>query len=280
MILAPAEGGRPSLGARHRLRSYLAYLHLQAATVRIYRADFLFELAALLMQVYLLRVVWVAVYGHRHSVAGVTLTEQIAYSTLVTVQAAVVTPWGSYSLVQRVRDGTVGMDLLRPIGFLEQVVVGQAGGAAASLPYAVVVLPFAVLVGGAVAPASAVAGAEYALALLVGWAVASLLNTVAGMLAFWTLEVSGALMVYSMVSSFLAGALVPLWFMPGPLRAVAEVLPFQASSYAPLEIYLGRVHGLGALGLLGEEIAWAIVTWLVLRVVWSRALRRVVVQGG
>lgn len=37
----------------------------------------------------------------------------------------------------------------------------------------------------------------------------------------------------SISSDFLAGALVPLWFMPDALRTLLEWLPFQAVMFLP-----------------------------------------------
>ncbi len=267
-------------GTALKVRSWLAFCRLQARAVTVYRADYALGLAGLIIQIYLFRVVWVAVYGEHRTVHGVTLPLQIAYSTIVSLQSWVFMPRASEQIPQRVREGTVAMDLLRPLGFLHQVIACQVGGTAVLLPFALVGLPFAVLAGGAVGPASALAAGEYVIALLVGWAVATLLQAVVGMLAFWTLEVSGPFMIYTAISQFLAGALVPLWFMPEWLRETASVLPFQASSYAPVAIYLGRVQGSGAWVLIGQQVGWAVVVWVILRLVWRRVFRRVTIQGG
>lgn len=268
------------IGTRRRLVSYAAYVRLQAGMGRAYRANYLLQMATVLTQVYLLRVVWIAVYGHRHVMAGVSLPEQIAYSSIVTVQAWLMTPSALYDLSQRIREGTVAMDLLRPIGFLQQVVIGQAGSTLAALPFALVVMPAALLIGRALPPVSALAAVQYVLALLIGWIVTSLLVAVVDMLAFWTMEITGTFVVYQMVSSFLAGTLVPLWFMPSWLHTIAGVLPFEASSYVPLALYLGQSHGTAAWLLLAEQAGWAIAAWALLKLVWSRAIRRVIIQGG
>jgi ABC-2 type transport system permease protein len=272
-IAAPA-------GARQRLAGYAAYMRVQARLGRTYRADYLLQVVGLLVQVYLLRVVWVAVYGHRQVMAGVSLPEQIAYSSIVTVQAWLIAPSVLWNLTQRVREGTIAMDLLRPVGFLQQVVIGGAGATVARLPFAVAAVPLALLIGRALPPVSALAAVQYALALLIGWVVTCLLGTVVGMLAFWTLEATGALAVYQLVSSFLAGSLAPLWFMPGWLHAVAAVLPFESSSYAPLALYLGHSQGAAAWLLLAEQAGWAVAAWALLKLTWSRAIRRVIIQGG
>jgi ABC-2 type transport system permease protein len=51
------------------------------------------------------------------------------------------------------------------------------------------------------------------------------------MVAFWTLEPQGIMLVYRMAGQFLSGALVPLWFMPSWLRGIAQWLPFQGMTF-------------------------------------------------
>jgi ABC-type uncharacterized transport system permease subunit len=94
------------------------------------------------------------------------------------------------------------------------------------------------------------------------------------------MEISGIFLIYRMVSQFLSGALLPLWFMSRPLRLVSQVLPFQAVTYTPTAIYLGRLTGTRVLSGVALEAGWVVVLWLATRLVWSRAVHRVVVQGG
>ncbi|MFF3377827.1 ABC transporter permease [Streptomyces sp. NPDC002680] len=246
----------------------------------VYRSAYLSMFVMMLLQIYLLRVVWTAFYGDREEVGGVGLGTMTAYATLAMVQYALLSPWQLSPIEQRVREGKVAVDLLRPIGFPPQVLAGQIGWASASVPALLVALPFALLIGAAEAPASGVAAVAYAVALAGALAVNQLLCLLVGMVAFWTLETNGMHMVYRFVAQFFSGALVPLWFMPGPVKAVAQVLPFQATNYVPAALYLGRIEGAGIGVALGVQLFWIAALSALAAWVWSRAQRRVLVQGG
>ena len=87
-------------------------------------------------------------------------------------------------------------------------------------------------------------------------------------------------MMYRLIGNFATGALVPLWFMPDLLRSVVQLLPFQAIAYVPVSIYIGA-PATGAIGTaLGLQLFWAVAMVFVIRVVWSRAFRHTVIQGG
>ncbi|MFJ6617839.1 ABC transporter permease [Kitasatospora sp. NPDC091335] len=279
---------RPSarLGPRQRLAAYTALARVQARSQYAYRSDVLFGLAGLLLQIYMLRLVWTAVYPRSGSatVEGgheITLATQITYVVLASVQSWLTDSGGLSTLQLRVREGVVALDLARPVRFTSQMIAARAGSTLAMVPFVAVALVFSVLAGGAQAPASATAMLAYVVSLVPAYSSALLLGVIVGMISFWTLELDGVYSVYLMTARFFSGALVPLWFMPDWLADVTRLLPFQTMVYIPTALYLGQMHGTrDILQALAVQCAWAIALWLVLRLVWLRALRRVVVQGG
>ena len=97
---------------------------------------------------------------------------------------------------------------------------------------------------------------------------------------FYTLSPTGVRMVVSVFADFLAGATVPLPFFPGPLRTVAELLPFAAMQNMPLRIYSGNISGTSALSGVALQIFWLVALLFLGRVFIARAQKKVVVQGG
>jgi ABC-type uncharacterized transport system permease subunit len=270
----------PAAVRARRLRRYWALGRIQHHTTMMYRANYVMNIAGVLLNVYLLRVVWTALYQDRDEVGGVGLPMMITYATFAALQGWLLVPWEFSLIPQRVREGKVAADLVRPVGFVTQVVAGQIGRTAATAPFVIATLPLAVLVGGGRPPASYGAAAGYLVSTALAYLIATMLSVVVGMTAFWTMEIAGAFMVYRVVSAFLSGGLVPLWFMPDPLRYVAEALPFQAMTYIPLGIFLGRIAGADIFGAVAIQVAWSVALVAGARLVWSRALHRVVVQGG
>ncbi|MET8004213.1 ABC transporter permease [Nonomuraea glycinis] len=231
----------------------------------------------MILQILLLRIVWTAVYAASPERAGaVTLPEMVSYATLSSLQFWLFNPGNVSPIPKRVRDGKIAVDLVRPVGFLGQIVSGQLGSIAALAPFLLLALPFAALAGSLQASESVSDTTAFAASLLFGLIISVLLSSIVGLAAFWTLEVGGLFMIYQVISQFFSGALVPLWFMPGWLRTVAQMLPFQAVTYTPSAIYLGQISHYALL----SQILWVVVLWCILRLVWARALNRVVVQGG
>jgi ABC-type uncharacterized transport system permease subunit len=265
---------------RRRLNAYRHLAVASARTVLVYRANYVTSIVGALLQILLLKVVWTAVYAGRSEIDGVELSTMVAYVTLTSLQMWFVMQSSTSMVPERVREGKIAADLLRPVGLLEQTFAGQLGRACVMLPLAVLVLPLAVVVGDMRLPDSPAAGVGYLVSLALAIAIALLLGAVLGLIAFWTLEVRGILFVYRHISQFLSGALVPLWFMPDWLRLLAEMLPFQAIAATPVSIYLGRLTTGSAVRAIAIQVVWVVLLYLLGRVVWRGALRKVVIQGG
>ena len=262
------------------LPAYLQIISLWAQTAYVYRFELITELVALLLKIFLLRVVWTSVYSGRAEVDGIALAEVISFTTLANLQLYLLGSVIPGYLHGRIREGLIALDLARPASFLGQLVANQLGGTVSVVPFVALAAPLALLVGGMQPPATPLAGALYLVSLLLAYAVSGLIGALIGLAAFWTTEIWGIRTILDFVSQFFSGALVPLWFFPPLLRDLASWLPFQAQAFVPLSIFLGRVEGPAAAGALGLQLAWVIVLAAIVALIWRRAMRRVVVQGG
>lgn len=89
---APTSAKQP---AGTLLRSYLACARMEFRAALTYRTAYLSSFAMMLLQIWLLTVVWKALYDGRAEVDGLSLTTMTAYATLTTLQYQLVSPWRS-----------------------------------------------------------------------------------------------------------------------------------------------------------------------------------------
>ncbi|MFJ6246454.1 MULTISPECIES: ABC transporter permease [unclassified Streptomyces] len=266
------------------LRNLPAYLQIIRGRLRValaYRQNAFFMLAVVIVQIFVLRKVWTALYGGADVVKGVALADVLVYLTIANLQnwAMQDSAVGSH-LYSLVREGRIAFDILRPAGFVQQMLAHLVGGTLSMVLFATAALPLVALVGTLGPPASLTAFGYWLPSLLVAFGISMLLNLIVGLGAFWTTEFGAFGMLYTLVSQFLAGVLVPLYFFPDWLRTVAEVLPFQAMTFTPVAIYGGQLSGGEAIRAIGVQLFWAALLAGAVRLIWSRALHRVVVQGG
>ncbi len=98
--------------------------------------------------------------------------------------------------------------------------------------------------------------------------------------AFYIINAGGVRLMSAVLMDFMAGATIPLPFFPDRLRAVAEVLPFAAMQNAPLRIYSGNIYGVNAAKVILFQLFWLTALIIAGRLWMSKALRKVITQGG
>jgi ABC-2 type transport system permease protein len=247
-----------------------------------YRQNSFFLLALVVVQIFVLRKVWTALYANGHSTNLLGLHALVVYLSIVNLQNWVLQdPSVSFYMYERIREGVVAFDLVRPTGFVPQMFAHLVGSTFAALLFVLPAVPIVFFAGSLGTPASLAAGLLYIVSVTAGAVIAMLLTLMLGMIAFWTMETHGITMLYILVNSFFGGALVPLTLFPHPLEILARSLPFQATLYTPVGIYVGQISsGRDAAGAIGVQFGWVLVLSMASLAMWKRALHRVVVQGG
>jgi ABC-2 type transport system permease protein len=227
--------------------------------------------------------IWASVYGAASSatVDGLRLPDMITYALL----AGPVLYWDFSRLVNEVgtavQTGDVAVFLLKPLHYPAYLLASHFGHFLFEL--LLIVLPIAIIVGltyGLVPPASLFHGLAFLAFWALSFAVLFTLATLAGLLAFWLMTVFALEWFLMSIMTLLSGGLVPLWFMPGWLAAIAGHLPFAWVSYYPAAVYLGKLDPGQTMLYLAIGLGWLLVLLVGLAWLWAAARHRLVVQGG
>lgn len=99
-------------------------------------------------------------------------------------------------------------------------------------------------------------------------------------LAFFTISPQGLKTLFTSMVDFLAGAIIPLPFMPESVRHVVELLPFAGMYNVPLLIYSGELAGEALFRGIGMQCFWLVTLVVLGKMLCRAAERRIVVQGG
>jgi ABC-2 type transport system permease protein len=229
---------------------------------------------------FLLAYVLLAVYRQRSDVGGFDAVDAVTFTFVAQGLLMVLGMFNDTEIADRITSGDVIVDLQRPFDHQAWWAGVSYGKAAYYLifrgvpPFIAGALVFHLQLpslGGAVAFIVSVA---LAVGVAFGWRYLLQLT------AFWLLDVRGANQLGWLAAQFLSGAFVPIVFFPDWLEGLARALPFASMMQYPVEVWLGRYEGLELLAVFGLQLGWALALVLAGRHVMSRAVRRVVVQGG
>lgn len=264
-----------------RLAPYLEFAKVAFSREGTYRAQVFTHIGSVLLRVFLLSTLWTALYRNNGEQEGITLDAMITYATLALLLDLIYGVNGAYVIREKIREGSIAIDLMRPISVPMYVLadtVGQTSFAALQIIPALLLSLLIVHVDG---PASAVAGVAFVASVLLGFMVNFFLDLIMATITFWTMEIFGVQIMVQFISSLLSGALVPLYFFPpGIIQQLAFASPFAAIYNAPLSIYIGKVAGAQIPAMLGFQLFWVVCFGIFALGLWRVGERRVVIQGG
>jgi ABC-2 type transport system permease protein len=268
---------RRSLG--DLLAPYAAFAAKAFSREATYRMEVFTNVGSLIVRLYLMKMVWTALYAQNAAPAGVPLHAILTYTTVALLMSLVLEIDGTRAIREKIREGTIATDLMKPISL---PMYFFSDGVGMTLLHGMLIVPALLLslfIVRVDVPAPHVLAA-FALSFLLGYLVNFMLNFLMNCVAFWTLETFAIQLVVRWVSDLLSGQIVPLIFFPGVLQKVVLALPFAAIYSTPLLIYLGKIPPSGYLGAVAAQAGWGVAFALLSAVVWRAAQRRVVVQGG
>ncbi len=276
------------------LKKYKPFLRAGAMDTLSYRFNILAWAVITVFQVACLVFLWLAVYrssagGMDAEIHGFTYREMIAYVVLTTIFNFVTfnndTLW---NINNDIRKGTIGSYLIKPISYRGKFAATSFGNLLTmTLMFGLPFYTAALLTLGGLGflpdlsfPAFFV---HLGLFLLAGL-FASLLNDaiayIFGVLCFYTTASWGLNSLKETLISFLSGTLLPLAFFPAGLREAVSRMPFAGMSQNPVLILMMKYDLAGSLRCLALSAAWIVALELFARLLFSRAIRKVTVQGG
>jgi ABC-2 type transport system permease protein len=261
------------------LAPYIEFARKAFAREGTYRVEVFTSVGSLLLRVYVLRSLWTALYAQNAAPAHIPLHAMITYATVALLMSLVLEIDGTRVIRERVREGSIATDLMKPISL---PIYFFSDGFGQTLFHALTIVPalaLALLFVHVDVPSFATLAA-FVVSFAFGYFVNFFLNFLMNLVAFWTLETFAIQLTVRWASDLLSGQIVPLDFFPGILGTIVQNLPFAAIYSTPLRIYIGELPPSAWAGAIAAQAVWLVLFGCVAAVLWRAAERRVVVQGG
>jgi len=222
-----------------------------------------------------------ALYQGQAQVAGLSLADAITFTGLAQATIGFLSLFGWYELMNSVYDGSVAMDLLKPMGYFRFWLAQDLGRAAGQLLLRVIPMLFVFHFFFDISlPGSLGRWAALLVSMILGWLVSFAYRFLVNLSAFWTPNALGVGRFAFAIALFTSGFMMPLRFFPDWFVRFCYALPFPSAVNTIIETYLGVLQGPALLKALAVQAAWAAVLIGLGQVVLRLGLRRLVIAGG
>jgi len=237
------------------------------------------QIVAAVIGVFVQVSVWRSLIGSG-AVDGITLGDMITYAIINAIMLAFTLKPVS-DVDARLRSGDIAIDLLRPIQYPLLVFADQLGRAAFRLVFvAVPVVVVSSVFFEFSWPPALLSALSFPLTVVFALLVSFGIGYLIALLSFWFLTTFHFSWAIGGLTTLFSGAVLPLWFFPDRWETVARLLPFQFLGFVPAAVWLGQIRGEELARTLMLGVFWSVVLLLIAQLLWKRATRQLVVQGG
>lgn len=234
----------------------------------------------LFIQVY----IWKTLYGGSSRLAtgvgNVTLEEMITYVVISTCVSVFATSDVLFRIFRKVVNGEIAMDLIKPISLMSNMFCQSFGMNVFRFFFELIpVFVVSVLFFGLNPPVWG--DFHWFLFTLVNALIINYFITyIIGLFSFWYTWVWQFNQILMGMIRLFSGAFIPLWFFPETFLKISLLLPFRLIYYAPISIYLGKAGMAEIRAVIFQQFLWMAVLIAIERLLWSRAVKKLVVHGG
>ena len=266
------------------MKQYLSYFKLQLLTGLQYRTAALAGISTQFFWGFLYCMVYQAFYSHT-SIDSMSFKELISYVWLnQALFSLVVLRMKDNEVLESIRNGTVAYELCRPYKlyywwYIKILSKRYASVMLRSFPILIFAFllpePFRLDV-----PISVSSGILFIVSLLLGSLIVVGLSMIIHSISFFTLESKGISSIVCTISELLSGVAIPVPLLPNILIKLTYYLPFRLIGDTPFRIYSGNIGINEAISTIFLQVIWIILLIIIGRIIISKALKKVCIQGG
>ncbi len=247
-----------------------------------YRFDCFVGIINGFLYVFIFTSLWKALYSQFNTTVhnGYTLTAITTYAVLVMAVRISFTMDDSI-IYRKVMDGSIAMELVRPTSFFFMNLAENVGHSlfhmmARTFPIVII----SICIYEISIPFEPLRLLVFIFSFVAGYILISMLNFIAGLLAFWFVEIFPFMLFKYALFMFFSGGIVPIDFFPEFLKPLVGFLPFQYMLYIPTTILIGRVPMTEFLPVIITQLIWILIMGVICSLMWKTGKKKLIIQGG
>lgn len=262
---------------RH-LRIALALTRVYFAVLAEYRATIFIWMLAGAMPL-LMMIVWRHV-AEDGAIGGIDRDGFARYFLVTFVVYAMTRAWVIWNFDYHIRQGTLAINLVRPLDPYLPEVIDNLSANLFRLPMVLVVFVPCLWITGTLVSLPWSALPAFTLAVALSWAVTFNLSYLIAMFAFWTERARSLDAWADMLIAIFGGGMFPLALLPGWVQSALVATPFPYIIDFPVRVLAEGVPAGELLRGYAMQVVWIVLIVIVHRLLWREGLKRFAAVGG
>lgn len=258
------------------MSKYLAYFKVCLIDVYAYRTDFFLYMAINTVFFYVAVALWMAVYHYSGNaeIGDYTLANTITYYFITGLLFRLDLTHSMY-LAEEIWSGYFTNDLIKPWN----VIVVHFIAAISDLVLGIATyLPFLIFMACTTFKYINIPSLSNFLLFIIVVALSLIMNfcfnLILHVLTFHYGDQTTQIELINYITSFLAGAYIPITFLSGPIKNLFLMLPFKFLFFTPTEIYLGKVSATQTLSYIVEIIIWSLLFYGIFKLIYRSGIKK------
>ncbi|HJV45578.1 MAG TPA: ABC-2 family transporter protein [Bacillota bacterium] len=224
---------------------------------------------------------WNAIYSGQNSMGGLTPTQMTTYVAISWMARAFYFNNIDREMALEIKDGRVAIEMIRPYNYLTVKTMQALGEGIFRLLFFSVPGMFIVALFFPIHfPQHVNTYLWYGMSLILSFIINTQINLITGILSFFLLNNDGIMRAKRVIVDLFSGLILPISFYPGWAQAILQYLPFQGISYLPGMIFSEAIGGQNIGHALFIQLIWIVLLLLPIQIMWIKAKKILVVQGG
>lgn len=267
-----------------KLKMYLPFTFNTFQMLLSYKANVIIFMLGEWLMLMVSFFLWKAIFASSPDqiLNGFTLEEMYAYIMFSFLTGLMTSVDISFDISREVKDGTIAINLIRPISYEMRMLFQALGGVLYN--FIVIFVAAFLVVNVLLYQATGTLYIQqlplFALSLCIGLMINFYFSYTFGLLSFKVTNMWGVSQIMGALSQLLSGALIPLVFFPDLVQKIIQVLPFSSIIYTPVMIYLGKLSGEDTIYFILLQLFWLMAMVLLSRTVWKAVVKSLTILGG
>lgn len=245
-----------------------------------YRFDLLLYIFNFIVQITVYVFIWLAIYNNGNQILGMSF-EQITTYYILVVSLDPIISWGiNEEMGESIREGEILKELLNPISYFKYYFGIRIGELIESAIVGVITFIICVLLFGVVLPQGIINFCAFIVVISLSVVIVYFFELILGSSAFYTNSVWGIEILKRSILSIFSGMIAPITLFPEFMQKIANILPFKDCIYTPISIYFGELSNLEILQVIGKQLIWIVLLYIIAKVLFNKAIKNITINGG